>query len=805
MVTGAEIEQLERALLRAFPSRAELARMVRIRLDENLEVITEPGNLGQTAFELIRWAESRGRFDDLRAAASAPRAPTGGMANGAPREAPYASPLVGRDRLLDEAERLLLARDEDPVTVLVGMAGVGKAALAAEVARRPAVEERFPGGTFWVEVKSVDPAEGGEEVNAALERIAVALGAPVSDLRSLLRGRQVLIVLIGCSDASIVQRFWPGDGGTALLVTTRNEALAAELSGKTLRVSELEEPDAVALLSRLIGPASAGGERDLARLSGLLGGLPLALQLAGKRAAIASRRPGFALTDFVGELDDERARLDLSLPSKQLRAVLDASWSALPPVARARFALLGVFEAGDLEGGAIAEVWAEPTAPASILEFLDLSLLQQRERDVFRLHPLLRGLAREKLDALPADRVAAAHTRACDHFFARADAAPTAPARFADLADVLSSYHHAWKARDAERADRVFPWFKSTAVPGFLIDKGYPLTLARLHGHGVDLARGKPLAEAWARYWYGDALGAVGRYDDAVREVGAAIDLAEAFVNADGSKGRATAVAKFSFRLGQLHAARRDAAHAVEGFEASLAFDRRTENTRRVALTLLQIGDLHRDLRDHEAARALYEQARALGERGSHPAEEARALVRLAEFAWQADAEAAIGYLDRALALDDLGRSAESAFQGREGAGYLSRIGKTYASLAFNGAPTQARAVAAHRRAIEVARGASATLVEATALYWIGNLFEHLFLVEGHAQETAAAWASYALADQLAEGMEWPPGINPRERIETRIRPALDEPERGSIEREVASNPERLIEAAVTRLLGNCP
>jgi hypothetical protein len=52
-------EQLHRALLSAFPSRSELKQMVDFGLDQNLDQITSAGNLDQTVFELIKWAETR--------------------------------------------------------------------------------------------------------------------------------------------------------------------------------------------------------------------------------------------------------------------------------------------------------------------------------------------------------------------------------------------------------------------------------------------------------------------------------------------------------------------------------------------------------------------------------------------------------------------------------------------------------------------------------------------------------------------------------------------------------------------------
>lgn len=51
-------EQFQRALLDAFPTRAVSAQVIRCKLDENLEVITN-GSLRDDVFNLITWLRQR--------------------------------------------------------------------------------------------------------------------------------------------------------------------------------------------------------------------------------------------------------------------------------------------------------------------------------------------------------------------------------------------------------------------------------------------------------------------------------------------------------------------------------------------------------------------------------------------------------------------------------------------------------------------------------------------------------------------------------------------------------------------------
>lgn len=64
-LTGKQVQQLEKSLLSAYPTKSKLKRMVRIELDKNLASIAGGNNLSDIIFELISWAESEGLLDEL--------------------------------------------------------------------------------------------------------------------------------------------------------------------------------------------------------------------------------------------------------------------------------------------------------------------------------------------------------------------------------------------------------------------------------------------------------------------------------------------------------------------------------------------------------------------------------------------------------------------------------------------------------------------------------------------------------------------------------------------------------------------
>ena len=69
-LNGQQQKQLREALLSAFPSHGDLEQIVAYGMNERLSSIAGGRNLGQTVYELVRWAMARGRLSDLISAAT---------------------------------------------------------------------------------------------------------------------------------------------------------------------------------------------------------------------------------------------------------------------------------------------------------------------------------------------------------------------------------------------------------------------------------------------------------------------------------------------------------------------------------------------------------------------------------------------------------------------------------------------------------------------------------------------------------------------------------------------------------------
>ena len=187
------------------------------------------------------------------------------------------------------------------ISAIGGTAGVGKTALAVHWAHQ--VAGRFPDGQLYVNLRGYDP---GQPVPAAdaLAGFLRSLGVPGQDIppetderaaryRSLLAGKQMLIVLDNAGSADQVRPLLPGTAACAVLVTSRDAlaGLVARDGAARLDLDVLPPADAVALLRALIGARVDAEPGAAAELAGQCCRLPLALRVAAELAASPPGRP----------------------------------------------------------------------------------------------------------------------------------------------------------------------------------------------------------------------------------------------------------------------------------------------------------------------------------------------------------------------------------------------------------------------------------------------------------------------------------------------------------------------------------
>lgn len=136
-----------------------------------------------------------------------------------------------------------------------------------------------------------------------------------------------------------------------------------------------------------------GQETAVIHLCQLVGGLPLALELA------ATWTRGLSVADIVAELQKGLGNLtttlrDIPARHRSLHAVIETSWQQLSADEQQLFRRLAVFRGGFTRTAA-AQV-AAATVP-QLLTLLDRSFIQLGGDQRYRRHPLLRQFAQERL------------------------------------------------------------------------------------------------------------------------------------------------------------------------------------------------------------------------------------------------------------------------------------------------------------------------------------------------------------------------------------------------------------------------
>ena len=353
--------------------------------------------------------------------------------------------LIGRAASLQQLQDLLSAYR---AVTLTGTGGIGKTALALEVARSHAAG--FAGEGCFVELAGLaDPRLVPSAVAGAL---GLSLGDAEISAESVGRaigGRNLLLVLDNCEHlidaaARLTETLIKLCPHTAILSTSRE---VLRIDGEHVyRVPPLDVPSeqetapeavlrsgAVQLFIARARAADAGFAAPADSLPAIAGicrrldGIPLALEFAAARTAT------LGLREVAARLDDRFALLvggrRTALPRHQtLRAALDWSYELLSPDEQHQLRRLGVFVGGFTLEAAIAVAPASATVVEDLANLVAKSLVTLDAAvpiGRWRLLETVRAYALEKLAETGAvGEVARRHAAFFADLFASGPAAP---------------------------------------------------------------------------------------------------------------------------------------------------------------------------------------------------------------------------------------------------------------------------------------------------------------------------------------------------------------------------------------------
>jgi tetratricopeptide (TPR) repeat protein/DNA-binding SARP family transcriptional activator len=312
---------------------------------------------------------------------------------------PGTSEFVGRS---EELERLTREDGETPrVSVIEGLAGVGKTALALQAARTMAGQ--YPDGTFYLNLHTHDPGHPSLDATEAQHRLLRMLTAPATPIpdtpgerAALLRaqlGRRRAVVILDDADADDqIRPLLPEAGQCLILITTRRK-LPGLAGARALTLDALSIDDAITLFQRVAGHDRAPEDGEAAMAVELCGRLPLAIQLAA--GGLAQDYPP-RLGDLVEELSHSAARsANPGSASPEVMSAFDLAYRSLEPAHQQFFRRLGMSPSAHISPQAAAALGGGTLAEAeeALAALLDHHLLARAPAGQFRFHDLIRGYA----------------------------------------------------------------------------------------------------------------------------------------------------------------------------------------------------------------------------------------------------------------------------------------------------------------------------------------------------------------------------------------------------------------------------
>ncbi|MFI5882696.1 BTAD domain-containing putative transcriptional regulator [Streptomyces sp. NPDC051554] len=319
---------------------------------------------------------------------------------------PAPGDFVGRERLRERL-RLALRPSGEAValTVLSGIGGVGKTALALRVAH--GIRGDYPDGQLYVDLRG----DGGQPADPAdvLVDFLLALGMPAAEIpatptaragayRTLTADRRILVLLDNASDTAQVTPLLPGTPGNAALITTRHRSLVPP-GATRFEVPVPDQREAVAMLGRFTGDAEIAAAPELAlELVHACGQLPLALRIIGARTAA---RPGRGLGAQLLRLRAEERRLDeLRAGDMSVEATFQVGYRALAPDRARAMRLCALLDAADFPVAVAAVLLDQPEqgTEEQLEHLVEAGLLEPHSADRYRFHDLVRAFAARRAD-----------------------------------------------------------------------------------------------------------------------------------------------------------------------------------------------------------------------------------------------------------------------------------------------------------------------------------------------------------------------------------------------------------------------
>ncbi len=333
---------------------------------------------------------------------------------------PLGHSLVGRDDLFRQLKQRLLSGHPVALCAINGLPGVGKTALATELAHDEEIQAYFADGVLWTGLGYEPDVLGLLSHWGTLLRCAPAhltQGAQTTawakSIHAAIGQRRMLLIIDDAWQITQAQMFRVGGPHCAHLLTTRFPEIARRFTPEgAIVVRELDDTDGRRLLLRLAPEVVQAEPEEVRALVAAVGGLPLALMLLGNylRAQAHSGQPR-RLRAALHRLRnaDERLQLHETQPvigghpglsagaPLSLQVMIGMSDQQVSERARAAMRALAVFPPKPNTFAEEAAVAVSALSVETLDELTDAGLLESSGPGRYTLHQTIADYARHHL------------------------------------------------------------------------------------------------------------------------------------------------------------------------------------------------------------------------------------------------------------------------------------------------------------------------------------------------------------------------------------------------------------------------